>query len=74
LAVNALVFRNDRRWPYFPEPYQLEIFLDQFRYATTRTVGMPLAGFLVGMLWFEILVYIGVRKCRYANREKPSAS
>lgn len=26
-------------------------------------------GFFVGLLHFEILVYLGVRRCRYANRE-----
>lgn len=28
---------------------------------------VPVAGFLAGMLVFEILVYRGVRRCRYAN-------
>ena len=28
---------------------------------------MPFAGFLLGMMVFEVLVYMGVRRCRFAN-------
>ncbi|MFG0292896.1 MAG: hypothetical protein ACF8MJ_07055 [Phycisphaerales bacterium JB050] len=28
---------------------------------------LPVVGFLAGMLVFEVLVYIGVRRCRFAN-------
>ncbi len=31
------------------------------------SVVLPVAGFLGGMLAFEVLVYIGVRRCRFAN-------
>lgn len=34
---------------------------------------MPVLGFIAGMLVFETLVYIGVRRCRYANwMERPA--
>jgi len=32
----------------------------------------PIAGFIIGLLWFEILVYVGVRRCRFANHAPPS--
>lgn len=35
---------------------------------------LPLGGFFVGMLVFETLVYVGVRRRRFANREPESAS
>lgn len=33
---------------------------------------LPVGGFLVGMMVFEVLVYTGIRRCRYAN--PPSAT
>jgi hypothetical protein len=30
-------------------------------------VVLPVAGFVLGMLVFEVLVYVGVRRCRFAN-------
>jgi hypothetical protein len=30
-------------------------------------VALPFLGFIAGMLIFETLVYIGVRRCKYAN-------
>ncbi len=35
---------------------------------------LPLGGFFVGMLIFETLVYVGVRRRRFANRKPESAS
>jgi hypothetical protein len=34
----------------------------------------PLLGFILGMLVFETLVYIGVRECKFANRPKSEAA
>ncbi|MBX3322970.1 MAG: hypothetical protein KF757_08265 [Phycisphaeraceae bacterium] len=34
---------------------------------------MPLVGALLGLLWFEILVYLGVRRCQYANMPAAAA-
>lgn len=36
---------------------------------------LPFAGPLVGLIWFEILVYTGIRRCRFANppRMTPAA-
>ncbi|MGD9689930.1 MAG: hypothetical protein AB7K52_09790 [Phycisphaerales bacterium] len=28
------------------------------------------AGLVIGLLWFEMLTYVGVRRCRYANHER----
>lgn len=36
-------------------------------WAEGAAVSLPLAGFVIGMLAFETLVYIGVQRCRYAN-------
>jgi hypothetical protein len=36
--------------------------------AIAAAASLPLMGFTAGMLVFETLVYIGVRRCRYANR------
>jgi len=33
----------------------------------TAAAAMPVLGFIAGMLIFETLVYIGVRRCKYAN-------
>lgn len=33
----------------------------------TANYWMPVTGFLIGLLWFEALVYIGVRRMRFAN-------
>jgi hypothetical protein len=33
----------------------------------TAAVAMPVLGFIAGMLIFETLVYIGVRRCKFAN-------
>ncbi len=35
-------------------------------------LGVPAAGALLGLLIFELLVYTGVRQCRYANRPQPN--
>lgn len=37
---------------------------------------MPIApaGLFLGLLHFEILVWLGVKRCRYANRERPQTS
>lgn len=34
---------------------------------------MPIAGFLIGLLWFESLVYVGVRRMRFANTSAAAA-
>jgi hypothetical protein len=36
-------------------------------------IWMPLMGGFVGLLIFETIVYLGGRKCRFANRNKPAA-
>lgn len=36
-------------------------------WAETAAAAMPFLGFIAGMLIFETLVYIGVRRCKYAN-------
>lgn len=36
-------------------------------WAETAAAAMPVLGFIAGMLVFETLVYIGVRRCKYAN-------
>jgi hypothetical protein len=36
-------------------------------WAEGAAVSLPLVGFVIGMLAFETLVYIGVQRCRYAN-------
>lgn len=33
---------------------------------------LPLVGFGIGMIWFEILVYLGAVSCRFANAPKPN--
>ncbi|KAA0215620.1 MAG: zinc ribbon domain-containing protein [Leptolyngbya sp. PLA3] len=38
----------------------------------TAPYWMPVAGFIIGLLWFETLVYVGVRRMRFANA--PSAA
>lgn len=38
---------------------------------TIATGGGLVAALVIGLLVFESLVYIGVRQCRYANRERP---
>jgi hypothetical protein len=30
----------------------------------------PLLGLVIGLVWFECLVYLGVRRCRYANQDR----
>lgn len=39
----------------------------------TRFLSIP-AGFLFAMLCFEILVFIGMRRCKFANRPRPTPS
>lgn len=36
-------------------------------------VALVPAALFLGLLHFEVLVWMGVRRCRYANRERPSA-
>ena len=45
--------------PYLP--------LGQWALRDAIKAGLPVLGFIAGMLIFETLVYIGVRRCRYAN-------
>lgn len=42
------------------------------RHWALTALAPPLLGFLIGLLWFEILVYVGVRRCRFANHAAPS--
>ncbi len=41
---------------------------------TRPMVGVALFCLLLGLLHFEILVWLGVKRCRYANRERPQTS
>lgn len=36
-------------------------------------ISLPVLGLVVGMLTFEILVYIGMGRMKYANRERPAS-
>ena len=40
------------------------------RVATEAATWAPIAAFVVGMLAFESLVYVGIRACRYANEPR----
>ncbi len=35
---------------------------------------LPFLGPLIGLVWFEVLVYIGIRQCRYANPPRRAAA
>ncbi len=55
----ALAFLVDLLKPVLP--------LDQWAVREAIKTALPLLGFVAGMLIFETLVYIGVRRCKYAN-------
>jgi len=55
----------------------LEVYARNQRVATSRNLPADYVGilfaatFVFGMLVFETLVYIGVRRCKFANRSRP---
>jgi hypothetical protein len=52
----------------FPNRYNLGIFRGPMQLAP---ITLPALGFLAGMLTFEVLVYIGMSRMKFANRERP---
>lgn len=42
-------------------------------YLLAAPVGLPVMGLFAGMIWFETMVWMGVRKCRYANTSEATS-
>lgn len=65
--VMGVLFRDARLFALPPNTGGLGVALPLLWLQRQQDVLFPLIGFTLGMLVFEVLVYRGVRACRYAN-------